>query len=158
MQEPHDDDIDALLSEPQYRPMAEINMTPFVDVILVLLVIFMIAAPLMVQGVAVTLPRTSAGAIDQVNQPMVVTLARDRALYIRDERIEPLALVDRLRQLRTVEGDTVVYVRADKSAAYGDVMELAQPGRGRGVCPGFTPRSANGRDRGSSRLDRRSCA
>lgn len=117
-------DSDPGANGPQYRPMAEINMTPLVDVVLVLLVIFMVAAPLMVQGVAITLPRTSAALVNPGSQPVIVTLARDRGLYIREERVEPAALVERLKLLRAEEGDRIAYVRADKAAAYGDVMEL----------------------------------
>jgi len=107
-----------------YRPMAEINITPFVDVMLVLLIIFMVAAPLMVAGVPVDLPNTSAQRLSQPKKPMIVTLAADGALYIREEAVVASALVDRLRQLKGSEGDTVVYVRADKSRSYGDVMEI----------------------------------
>ncbi len=107
-----------------YRPMAEINITPFVDVMLVLLIIFMVAAPLLIQGVPVDLPSTSAAKLAQTKKPMVVTLAGDGNLYIRDEQVARAALVDRLREVRRAEGDTVVYVRADKASAYGDVMEV----------------------------------
>ena len=107
-----------------YRPMAEINITPFVDVMLVLLIIFMVAAPLLIQGVPVDLPSTSAAKLAQTRKPMVVTLAGDGNLYIRDEAVERGSLVGRLRQIRSSEGDTVVYVRADKKSAYGDVMEV----------------------------------
>jgi biopolymer transport protein TolR len=118
------DILDSASDDQRYRPLAEINVTPLVDVMLVLLVIFMVAAPLMVQGVPVALPRSAAAKLNQVNQPMVVTLARDGTLYVRDEKVEPLALTDRLKTIRSAEGDTIVYVRADKGAAYGDVMEL----------------------------------
>ena len=107
-----------------YRPKAEINITPFVDVMLVLLIIFMVAAPLLIQGVPVDLPSTSAAKLAQTKKPMVVTLAGDGNLYIRDEQVARAALVDRLREVRRAEGDTVVYVRADKASAYGDVMEV----------------------------------
>ncbi|MBL8566149.1 MAG: biopolymer transporter ExbD [Hyphomicrobiaceae bacterium] len=107
-----------------YRPMAEINITPFVDVMLVLLIIFMVAAPLLIQGVPVDLPSTSAAKLAQTKKPMVVTLAGDGNLYIRDEQVARSSLVDRLREVRSAEGDTVVYVRADKASAYGDVMEV----------------------------------
>ncbi len=107
-----------------YRPMAEINITPMVDVMLVLLIIFMVAAPLMVQGVPVDLPKTSAAKLAQPKKPMVVTLAPDGALYIRDEAVTRGNLVPRLMQLRKEEGDTVVYVRADRKSAYGDIMEV----------------------------------
>ncbi len=107
-----------------YRPMAEINITPMVDVMLVLLIIFMVAAPLMVAGVPVDLPKTTASKLAQPKKPMVVTLDAEGKLYIRDEEVTRATLVPRLQQLKAAEGDTVVYVRADRKNAYGDVMEL----------------------------------
>jgi biopolymer transport protein TolR len=107
-----------------YRPLAEINVTPLVDVMLVLLVIFMVTAPLMVAGVPVDLPKSSAARLTPTRRPMVVSLARDAALYVRDERVQPGGLVSRLREIRAAEGDSVVYVRADRSMSYGQVMEI----------------------------------
>ncbi len=107
-----------------YRPAAEINVTPLVDVMLVLLIIFMVAAPLMVTGVHVDLPRTSAAKIGQAKKPVVVTLARDNTLHIRDEQVTAADLVPRLMALRQAEGDAIVYVRADRGMNYGDVMNL----------------------------------
>jgi len=116
-QSPHDDGD-------TYQPMAEINVTPFVDVMLVLLIIFMVAAPLMVQGVPVELPKTSAAKLGQIKKPMVVTLAGDGNLYIRDEQVTRQTLVSRLMQLKAQEGDGIVYVRGDRKIPYGDVMEI----------------------------------
>jgi biopolymer transport protein TolR len=110
--------------EGAYRPMAEINITPMVDVMLVLLIIFMVAAPLMVAGVPVELPKSSAARVGQVKKPMVVTLASDGRLQIRNEFVANELLVSRLREIRAEEGDAVVYVRADGRNAYGDVMEV----------------------------------
>jgi biopolymer transport protein ExbD len=94
------------MSRRQLPPMAEINVTPFVDVMLVLLIIFMVAAPLMVQGVPVDLPRTSATKLAKVQKPMIVTLAPDGAIYIRDEQVDRKSLVSRLMSMRSQEGDT----------------------------------------------------
>lgn len=107
-----------------YKPMAEINITPMVDVMLVLLIIFMVAAPLMVAGVPVELPKTSAAKITPAKKPMVVTLVPDGQIQIREEFMSKEALISRLMQIRAAEGDAVVYVRADKKIAYGDVMEI----------------------------------
>ncbi len=113
------------ISDPlQAKLMADINVTPMVDVMLVLLVIFMVTAPLLVAGMPVELPRTAAQPIAQPKKPVVVTLAADRSLSIRDEHIEAIALVPRLAALRAEQGDAVVYVRADKKISYGEVMEL----------------------------------
>jgi biopolymer transport protein TolR len=111
--------------EMSYKPLAEINVTPFVDVMLVLLIIFMVAAPLMVQGVPVELPKTSATKLGTVKKPMVVSLAADGNLFIRDEPVARQNLVSRLMAIKSQEGgDSIVYVRADKKIAYGDVMEI----------------------------------
>jgi len=107
-----------------YKPLAEINVTPFVDVMLVLLIIFMVAAPLMVQGVPLELPKTSASKIGSMKKPMVVSLAPDGKLFIRDMEVTRDTLVSRLMEIKASEGDGVVYVRADKKLPYGDVMEL----------------------------------
>jgi biopolymer transport protein ExbD len=108
----------------QTKIMAEINVTPMVDVMLVLLVIFMVTAPLLVAGVPVQLPKNSAQRISQPNKPVIVTLAADARLYIRDEQVDAAALIPRLSALRSGEGDAVVYLRADKAIPYGEVMEL----------------------------------
>jgi len=110
--------------EASYKPLAEINITPFVDVMLVLLIIFMVAAPLMVAGVPVDLPNTSAARLSQPKTPMIVTLAADGGIYIREDQVPADSLVSRLAEMRAMEGDTVVYVRADKTRPYGDVMQL----------------------------------
>jgi biopolymer transport protein ExbD len=108
----------------QPKIMAEINVTPMVDVMLVLLIIFMVTAPLLVAGVPVELPKNAAQRISQPNKPVIVTLAADRSLSIRDEQVSAATLIQRLSALRAAEGDAVVYLRADKAIPYGDVMEL----------------------------------
>ncbi|NJM54917.1 MAG: biopolymer transporter ExbD [Verrucomicrobiae bacterium] len=110
--------------EGSYRPVTDINITPMVDVMLVLLIIFMVAAPLMVAGVPVDLPKTSAVKLGQTQKPMVVTVTPAGTLQVRDEFIARSEIVERLRAIRAVEGDTVVYVRADKMQAYGEVMDV----------------------------------
>jgi biopolymer transport protein ExbD len=108
----------------QTKIMAEINVTPMVDVMLVLLVIFMVTAPLLVAGVQVQLPKNSAQRISQPNKPVIVTLEADARLYLRDEQVDAASLIPRLSALRAGEGDAVVYLRADKAIPYGEVMEL----------------------------------
>src|SRR5215471_19304223 len=105
-----------------FGPMAEINVTPLVDVMLVLLIIFMVAAPLMIAGVPVNLPQTAAARQNPPQKPIIVTIAPGGGLYIRDEQISRDSLVPRLRELHASEGDAVAYVRSDASIPYGDVM------------------------------------
>jgi biopolymer transport protein TolR len=84
----------------------------------------MVAAPLMVTGVPIELPKTTAAKLGQSKKPMVVTLTADGKLQIRSDFVTREALVDKLREIRATEGDTVVYVRADKKNPYGEVMDL----------------------------------
>lgn len=118
-----------------YQPVAEINITPFVDVMLVLLIIFMVAAPLMVAGVPIDLPKSSAAKLNAPKKPLVVTMTKDRQFQIRDDFVSASGLVPKLKSLRAAEGDTIVYVRADRSIAYGDVMavlgQVGESGYGR---------------------------
>jgi biopolymer transport protein ExbD len=116
--------------------MAEINITPMVDVMLVLLVIFMVTAPLLVAGVRVDLPRSGAPKLSQLQKPIVVTLAMAEGretdcsgaangrLYIGDDYVDRDGLEARLTALRPKEGEATVYVRADRNAPYGQVLEL----------------------------------
>ena len=115
--DPFDEDAD-------FAPLAEINVTPFVDVMLVLLIIFMVTAPLMLAGVPVKLPQTAAARQNPPEKPLVITLSTDGGLHIRNEAVTPEALIARLAELRTTEGDGIAYVRADKSIPYGQVMEV----------------------------------
>jgi TolR protein len=105
-------------------PVAEINVTPFVDVMLVLLIIFMVTAPLMLAGVHVNLPQSAAARQNPPQKPLVVSIAADGALSIRSDTVAPAALIERLTALRSTEGDSVAYIRADKAIPYGTVMEV----------------------------------
>jgi TolR protein len=106
-------------------PMSDINVTPFVDVMLVLLIVFMVAAPMMMVGVPVQLPRTSAARIAQTAPPVVVTVARDGQVFLRQDAVAEDDLAARLAELREAEAnDAPVYVRGDRSVAYGDVMRV----------------------------------
>ena len=107
-----------------FAPMAEINVTPMVDVMLVLLIIFMVAAPLMIAGVPVNLPQTAAAKQNPPQKPLVITLSADAKLYIRNEEVRLEDLAERLKALHAAEGDAVAYVRADKAVPYGNVMDI----------------------------------
>jgi biopolymer transport protein TolR len=115
---------DSFDEDADFAPLAEINVTPFVDVMLVLLIIFMVTAPLMLAGVPVKLPQTAAARQNPPDKPLVITLGPDGGLHIRKEAVAPDALIARLSALRDAEGDSVAYVRADKSIPYGQVMEV----------------------------------
>jgi TolR protein len=107
-----------------YRPMAEINVTPFVDVMLVLLIIFMVAAPLMMVGVPLDLPKTDAARIAQTREPVVVSVDSNGKLFIGEDEIAEDALVPKLSEMREKDPDVLVYVRGDKAIDYGAVMKV----------------------------------
>ena len=108
-------------------PMAEINVTPFVDVMLVLLIIFMVTAPLLVTGVKVDLPDSSAGALDQEQKPVQISLDAQGGLYIDEQPVALEELPERLAQLAgssREEGGPRIFLRADRALDYGSVMKV----------------------------------
>ena len=105
-------------------PMSEINVTPFVDVMLVLLVIFMVTAPLMTVGVPVDLPKTKASALNEKIEPLVISVTNEGHLYIQDTQMEMEGLVPKLQAILSTKPETQIYVRADQSVAYGRVLEV----------------------------------
>ena len=107
-----------------YRPLSDINVTPLVDVMLVLLIIFMVAAPLMMVGVPLQLPKTSAAKVTPPKEPLVVSIDKDGKLYIRKEPVAEDEIVARLAAIRGLEPGAVVYVRGDKALEYGRVMQV----------------------------------
>jgi biopolymer transport protein TolR len=108
----------------KYAPMAEINVTPMVDVMLVLLVIFMVTAPLLTVGVPVDLPKTKAAAMNNDDKPLVVSVKKDGSIYLQDTAIDMDSLGPRLAAITASKPDTTVYVRADKDINYGIFAEV----------------------------------
>ena len=107
------------------RPMAEINITPMVDVMLVLLIIFMVAAPLLTVGVPVELPETAANALPtEQEEPLTVTLAADGRILIQGSKEAQDALIPKLRAIAAERDSNKVFLRADGSIAYARVMEV----------------------------------
>ena len=118
----------------RYKPMAEINVTPMVDVMLVLLIVFMVAAPLLTVGVPVDLPKTSAAPITAPEKPLILTIDAQHKVYLQEMAIDPAEVIPRLQAITLNKPDTVIYVRGDKSVSYGEVLELM----GNVVAAGFT--------------------
>jgi biopolymer transport protein TolR len=106
------------------RPMAEINVTPFVDVMLVLLIVFMVTAPLLTVGVPVDLPKTKAQALSQDREPLSVTVRHDGTIWLQNTPIAEDALVPKLTAIAANGYDQRIFVRGDKSVDYGRVMEV----------------------------------
>ncbi len=106
------------------RPMADINVTPMVDVMLVLLVIFMVTAPLLTVGVQIDLPKTKAGVISDPDEPLSVTIDADGQIFLQDSKIELSALTPRLIAVTGANPDIRIFVRGDKSIDYGRVMQV----------------------------------
>lgn len=105
-------------------PMSEINITPLVDVMLVLLIIFMLTAPMLTVGVPVDLPKTKAATLSEKNEPITLSLNGKGDLFLQETKIDPEALISKLQGIMAAKPDTRIFVRGDKELAYGRVMEL----------------------------------
>jgi biopolymer transport protein TolR len=109
---------------PRYGAMADINMTPFIDVMLVLLIIFMVAAPLLATGVAVDLPQTKAGPLNVDQKPVSIAINDQGQLFLMDTQIESDDLIPKLQAVAKDGFDQRIYLRAAKSIPYGKVAEI----------------------------------
>lgn len=106
------------------RPISEINVTPMVDVMLVLLIIFMVTAPLLTVGVSVDLPKTKAAAIAGDDEPLAVSIDAGGEIFIQDTKIELAGLAPRLLAITGNNPDVRIFVRGDKAISYGRVMQV----------------------------------
>ncbi len=109
---------------PRYGAMAEINMTPFIDVMLVLLIIFMVAAPLLATGVAIDLPETKAAALNIDQKPLSVAIDDAGAIFVMDQPVQIEELSARLSGLAKAGFDERIYVRGSKAVNYGRVAQV----------------------------------
>ncbi len=108
----------------RYRPLAEINVTPLVDVMLVLLIIFMVTAPLMTSGVPVDLPKANAQPINNDSEPLTVSLNAEGKIFLQDQEVSSDDLVTKLRAIAQNKPDRRIFVRGDKDLAYGKIMQV----------------------------------
>ena len=108
-----------------HRLMSEINVTPFVDVMLVLLIIFMVAAPLLTVGVEINLPKTSANALPtEKEQPLTLSITKEKELYLQETKIEFSELIPKLKQISKQREDKRIFLRADGENNYSTIMEI----------------------------------
>ena len=108
----------------RYRPLAEINVTPLVDVMLVLLVIFMVTAPLMTSGVPVDLPKTSAQPLNSDSEPLTVSINAEGKIFLQEQEVQVDELVAKLQAAAQNNAERRIFVRGDKGITYGRIMEV----------------------------------
>lgn len=107
-----------------YRPMSEINVTPMVDVMLVLLVIFMVTAPLLTSGIKVDLPKTEPTPLTEEVEPLSITIDGENRIWLQETEVARAELVPRLQAITAANPETRIFVRGDRGIAYGTVMEV----------------------------------
>ena len=108
----------------RFRPMAEINVTPMVDVMLVLLVIFMVTAPLLTSGVPVDLPKTKAGQLKGDDQPLTISVDSRGRIFLQDTEVQMDELAPRIQAIVGTKPETRIFVKGDAAINYGRVMEV----------------------------------
>ena len=104
--------------------MSEINVTPFVDVMLVLLIVFMVTAPLLTVGIKVDLPKVKATALTDIKDPIEITVKIDGEVYIGESKVEVENLIPRLNAITEQNTEARIYIRGDRIVAYGRIMEI----------------------------------
>jgi biopolymer transport protein TolR len=113
--------------------MSDINVTPLVDVMLVLLIIFMVTAPMMMQGVNVSLPQTTSKPLPAEKEHLIITVDRSQQIYINDYKVSLEALQDKLKKIYEGRPDKKAYLRADKSVPYGVVVRVMSEVKSAGI-------------------------
>ena len=106
------------------KPMSNINVTPLVDVMLVLLIVFMITAPMLTVGVQVNLPKTKANQLNSDADPLIITMNKNREIFIQDAVVSQEELIPRLKAISKVNSKTRIFVRGDNLLPYGEVIEI----------------------------------
>ncbi len=107
-----------------FRPVNEINMTPFIDIMLVLLIIFMITAPLLTVGIEVDLPETQAGTMNEDSEPLVISITKNGTIFIMETETKLTALIPRLQAITKNNTNTTTYVQADRTVPYSVLMDV----------------------------------
>lgn len=107
---------------PEKRPLSQINVTPLVDVMLVLLIIFMVTAPMMQEGMDVNLPKVEASGLSAGEEPLVITINRDRRIFVNDVVFKQSELGGKLAAIRKTRSGLTVLLKADESVPYGYIM------------------------------------
>tara|TARA_A100001011_G_scaffold400729_1_gene518032 strand:- start:927 stop:1394 length:468 start_codon:yes stop_codon:yes gene_type:complete len=111
-------------SRRRYTQMSEINVTPFVDVMLVLLIVFMVTAPLLTVGIPVDLPKVKATALTDQKDPIEITVNLEGEVYIGESLVEVENLIPRINAITELNTEARIYIRGDRVVAYGRVMEI----------------------------------
>ena len=112
------------LNRSSKEPMSEINVTPFVDVMLVLLIVFMVTAPLLTVGIPVDLPKVKASALTDQKDPLEITVKLGGEIYLGESKVSVENLIPRLNAITELNKEARIYVRGDRVVAYGRIMEI----------------------------------
>lgn len=107
-----------------YKPMAEINMTPFVDVMMVLLIIFMIAAPLMSVGIPVDLPETQARQVNDETEPLIISVDKEGKIFVQEREVSVNEIVPLLTSITKNNPNPRIFIRGDKNLSYGNIVQV----------------------------------